>query len=72
MGVVVSVLGVHWLLFQSLAHVAGILSAEAGNGDWEAEEEEEEEEEDGIRPGLDPIVVFSVRFPVRPNAVCRP
>lgn len=32
-GVVVGVLRVHWLLFQSLAHVAGILSTEAGNGD---------------------------------------
>lgn len=33
MGVVVGVLRVHWLLLQSLAHVAGILSTEAGNGD---------------------------------------
>lgn len=32
-GVVVGVLRVHWLLLQSLAHVAGILSTEAGNGD---------------------------------------
>jgi len=32
-GVVVGVLRVHWLLLQSLAHVAEILSTEAGNGD---------------------------------------
>lgn len=36
-GVVVGVLRVHWLLLQSLAHVAGILSTEAGNGDTGAE-----------------------------------
>lgn len=32
-GVVVGVLRVHWLLLQTLAHVAGILSTEAGNVD---------------------------------------
>lgn len=35
-GVVVCVLRVHWLLFQSLAHIAGILSAVARNGCAEA------------------------------------
>lgn len=30
-GVVVGVLGVHWLLVQAFAHVAGVLLAGAGN-----------------------------------------
>lgn len=52
MGVVVGVLRVHWLLLQTLAHVAGILSTEAGNVDTGKKLPSSEQWDRGSRSGI--------------------
>lgn len=62
-GVVVGVLRVHWLLLQTLAHVAGILSTEAGNVDTGRKLPSSEQRDRGSRSGIG--------FPIFPTAsVC--
>lgn len=51
-GVVVGVLRVHWLLLQTLAHVAGILSTEAGNVDTGRKLPGSEQWDRGSRRGM--------------------
>lgn len=51
-GVVVGVLRVHWLLLQTLAHVAGILSTEAGNVETGKKLPSSEQWERGRRSGI--------------------
>ena len=51
-GVVVGVLRVHWLLLQTLAHVAGILSTEAGNVNTGRKLPSSEQWDSGSRSGI--------------------